>query len=564
MNKIKRMTRNGLGLLMVFTLIVFSFGVPKKSTAAQVLASPADMILYNGKVITVNKDFRIAQAVAIRDGKFVAVGDSIEIRAYAGPDTKMIDLKNKVVTPGIVDSHVHPVGVGLNLLADVQLADITSLKDLFDRLARAQAKVKPGEWVTTAANWYLGQVERRPNLLELDVTTPDNPLWLPLGAYEGFTNSKGLKLAGITKDTPDPPGGVIYKDPKTGMPTGHLRGTAKKIITNLLPSPNSTAGLREAVSYFNSIGVTAVEDDGMDYFFPGAFAAYQRLKDSGELSVRSVLMLGISEAMSKEEIAGVTNSITHSGLKRGGLGDDMVKVIGLKTVNENTATGEKLWPRDFLRDVLMVAAKNRLSVRIHSLCGMNEENLGIFQEVNNKYPIKDLRWGLVHMHFQTPEFIQIEKELGLVINHDLGFSFVGVGPEVWYGKLFGAPKHPNRLIAPVPLYIKEGIPFSLSSDAGGANNQPSVWSSVYVACNREKWPGWGDSYGISREEALRAVTMGGAYRLNMEDKIGSIEVGKLADLAVLSADPLTSPVEQLKGIKASMTVLGGKIVYEAK
>lgn len=536
------------------------FGISE--AALSVLAPPVDMVLYNGKVITVDNDFRIVQAVAIRDGKFVAVGNDKEVRACAGEKTKMIDLKGKVVTPGIVDSHAHPVGIGLNLLAGVQLTDITCLKDLFDRLAKAQATAKPGEWITTAANWYLGQVERRPTLAELDAAAPHNPIWLPLGAYEGFTNTIGLQLSGITQKTPDPTGGIVYKDPKTGMPTGHLRGTAKKQVTDLLPPVDPADGLREAVQYFNSIGVTAVEDDGMDYYFPGAYASYQHLRNSGELSVRSVLMLGISESMNKAEIAGMTFAIQNSGLKRGGLGDDMMKVIGLKTVNEDTATGEKLWPRDFLRDVLMEAAKNKVSVRIHSLCAMNEENLGIFQEVNTKYPIKDLRWALVHMHFQTPESIQNIKELGLVINHDLGFSFIGVGPDIWYGQMYGAPQHPNRLIAPVPLYLKEGIPFSLNSDAGGACNQISVWSSVYVACNREKWPSWGDKYGISREESLRAVTKGGAYRLNMEDKIGSIEVGKLADLAILSADPLTCPIEDLKGIKAFMTILSGKIVHE--
>jgi predicted amidohydrolase YtcJ len=165
---------------------------------------------------------------------------------------------------------------------------------------------------------------------------------------------------------------------------------------------------------------------------------------------------------------------------------------------------------------------------------------------------------------QTPEFIQTAKDLGLNIHHDLGFAFIGVGPKVWFGQLFGAPKNPGRLICPVPIYLKEGIPFSLNSDAGGANNQLSVWVSVYVACNRKNWPGWGDEYSISRKEALRAVTMGGAYRIGMEDRIGSIEVGKLADMAVLSANPLTCPDEELKRMKSVMTILNGKIVYQAK
>ncbi|MBW2610473.1 MAG: amidohydrolase family protein [Deltaproteobacteria bacterium] len=513
--------------------------------------------------MTVDAKFKIAQAVAIRDGKFIAVGRDEDIKAYAGKKTAIIDLTKRPVTPGIIDSHTHPVGVGRNLLADVQISDVTCLKDIFDRLANAQATATSGKWLTTTASWYVGQVERRPKLDELDAVTPKNPLWLPLGAYEGFMNSVGIKLAGINKDTPNPPGGIVYKDEKTGEPTGHLRGTAMKPIKDLLPPIEPPSGLRKAVQYYNSIGVTAVCSEGLDYYFHRALEAYQLLKYSGELNIRCVLTLGISEGMSKEEIFGMTRALSCSGLPRGGLGDNLLKVIGLKTVDENTATGEPLWPRELLRDVLLEAAKNKVSVRIHAVCAGVGDILDLYREVNRQHPITDLRWAVVHMHMQTPEFIKTAKELGLVIQHDLGFAFIGVGPKTWYGEIHGAPKHPGRLIAPVPLYLKEGIPFSLNSDAGGANNQLSVWVSAYVACNRKKWPGWGDEYGISREDALRAVTIGGAFRLGMENKIGSVEVGKLADLAVLSENPLTCEPEKIRDIRAEMTILNGQIVYEA-
>jgi len=522
------------------------------------------MILHNGKIITVDNNFRIVQAVAIHDGKFFAVGSDNNVKQHAGPTTQMIDLEGGPVTPGIVDSHTHPVGVGRNFLADVQISDVSCLKDIFDRLANAQTTAKPGKWIATAANWYVGQVERRPELEELDAVIPDNPLWLPLGAYEGFTNSVGLNLAGIKKDTLNPQGGIVYKDEKTGEPTGHLRGTARKLITDLLPPVEPPSGLREAVRYYNSIGVTAVCSEGLDYYFPRALEAYQLLKHSGELTIRCVLTLGISEGMCREEIFGMIHALTCSGLPRGGLGDDLMKVIGLKTVNENTATGEPLWPREFLKEVLLEAAQNKVSVRIHAVCAAIGETLELYEEVNRQYPIKDLRWGVSHMHMQTPKFIKTAKELGLNIHHDLGFAFIGVGPKIWYGELHGGPKYPDRLIAPVPLYLKKGIPFSLNSDAGGANNQLSVWVSVYVACNRKDWPGWGDEYSISREDALRAVTIGGAYRLGMEDKIGSIEVGKLADLAVLSRDPLTCDPDNLGEITSEKTIVGGRIVYEKR
>lgn len=523
---------------------------------------PADLILHNGHILTVDSLFRVVQAVAIRDGKFVAVGRNEEVMALKGPLTQVIDLEGKTATPGIVDSHTHPVGVGRNLRARVKVADINSLQALFDRLSEAQRLASPGEWITTATDWHLGQVARPPELAELDAVAPHNPLWLPMGFYIGFTNSRGLKLAGITAATPDPPGGIVYKD-KAGKPTGQLYGTARRLVTDLLPEGDAAADLREAFHYYNSIGVTAVEDDGMDYFIPGTFAAYQALKHSDELSMRCVVTQGISEAMSRDEVLGMVHALSGAGLERGGLGDNMLKVIGLKTVNEHTGTGETLWPREFLREVLLAAAQDKLSVRIHSLCGGTEETLGLYRQVDQQYPVAGLRWAIVHMHFQTPEFIRIVKDLGLVINHELGFAFLAVGPDVWYRQRYGAPRYPDRLIAPVPLYLESGIPFSLNSDAGGANNVSSIWASVYAACNRQKWPGFGDGYSISRKEALKAVTIGGAYRLGIEDRIGSIEVGKLADLAVLSADPLSCTEAELREMTSSITVLEGKIVYES-
>ena len=519
------------------------------------------MILHNGKIITVDRNFSITQGVAIRDGKFVAVGSDEDVKAHVEAGSQMIDLHGRTVMPGIIDSHTHPVGVGLNLLSDVQMWDVQSLEDIFDRLNEATLSKQPGEWITTASNWYLGQVDRRPTLSELNAVVPNHPLWLPLGMYEGFTNSLGIKFSGITNETISPQGGVIYKDAESGEPTGHLRGTALNLIINLLPAIEPTIALKEAIPYFHSIGITTIGDEGLDYFFPRAFEAYQWLRHNAELNLRCVLMHGIRENMRKDEIVGMIRASACCGLRGAGLGDDFLKVIGFKTVNENTLTGENLWPTDYLKNVLLEAARNKVTVRIHSVCAANDDILELFKEVNTIYPIQDLRWGIVHMHFQSLESIEACKTLGLVINHELGFSFLGVGPDVWYGRLFGAPKYPERLIAPVPIYLKEEIPFSLNSDAGGATNQTSLWSSVYAACNRQMWPSWGDEYGITREDALRAVTMGGAYRLGMEERIGSIELGKLADLTVLSADPLTCNDEELRNLKAEMTILAGRIVH---
>jgi predicted amidohydrolase YtcJ len=266
--------------------------------------------------------------------------------------------------------------------------------------------------------------------------------------------------------------------------------------------------------------------------------------------------------MNREHISGMIDAIAHSGLERGGLGDDTLRIVGIKTVNENTLTAEPEWDSERLKDVLLEIAKKEVRFSVHSHCGMNQENLRLFQQVNERYPIKKLRWLLVHQNGTTPEMIQINKDLGLVVNHDLGFAYLAK-PEQWF-KMFGFPKYPDRLIFPIPLWLKAGVPFSLSTDGGAGNTVPSIWASVFVACTRKTWPQWGGEYAIARKEALMAITMGGAYKLGMEKRIGSIEAGKRADLAVLSADPLTCRDEQLKAIRAKMTIVDGNIVYESK
>ncbi|MFB3883830.1 MAG: amidohydrolase [Thermodesulfobacteriota bacterium] len=527
------------------------------ATISRAALLPADMILYNGQVITVDKAFSIAQAVAIRDGKFVAVGNNEEVRALAGPDTKMIDLKGRAVTPGIIDPHVHPEGVGGNLVADVQTYDMTSLQQLLERIAAVAAKKKPGEWITTATNWDKPQVGGKyPTLKQLDAVTPNNPLRVARGGHYGWANTLAMKLAGITKDTPNPTGGKIDKDPKTGEPTGLLWEQAQRLVTKLYPPSDSVANLRKAVPFFNSIGVTAIGNDGIAL---DELEAYHKIKNSGDLTMRVVGMLQINPEMKRDEIFGMINAIAYSGLKGGGLGDDTFKLVGLKTVNESREGLKPLWPRERLQEVELEAAKKEVRFSVHCGCALLEENLGIFQSVNKQFPITRLRWVMLHSHLPFPSMIPIYKSLGLVVHHEPGMHFLGRPPEISFGERPGYT--PDRLVHPISEWLKAGVPFSLSTDAGGGAVVLSIWGSIFVSCNRNRWPGWGEKFNVSREEALRAATMGGAYKLGMEEKIGSIEKGKFADLAVLSGNPLTCPDDQIRDINAVMTIVDGKIVY---
>lgn len=530
-----------------------------KLKATPVLA--ADTILYNGKIYTADKNFSIAQAVAIRDGRFLAVGSDAVVKVYAGPNTKMVDLKGKAVTPGLIDAHCHPIGVGTNAGYPIQLMQVRTYDDLINALRDGAKKGKPGEWLVTAPNWlsFNFRAEDMPTLKVLDEIFPNNPLWLACGAHRGHTNSLGLKLAGITKDTPDPPGGTICKDPKTGELTGRLEEGAQYLVKKLLPKPvDEVTALRNACKFENSIGVTGIQVDGED---EKALIAYQTLKKSGELTMRCGINMSIDPKMSDKEVFAMIHAIAGAAL--GGLGDDMVKVGGIKTVAESLypMPGIAMWPRDRLRDICLEIAKNKLRFVTHSNAGMNEELLGIMKEVNEKYSIKDLRWGLVHQRFTNPAMIQLNKDLGLCAHQDVAFGLLSLTLlEVDRKKALP----PDRLYCPLPLWIKAGVPLSLNTDAGGACTELSVWNAIYAATHRQLFPDFNPEFNISREEALKLATMGGAYRMMMEDKIGSIEVGKLADLAILVADPLTCKPEQLHDMTAVMTILGGKIVYEAK
>lgn len=548
-----------VGVLFLFACAVTAFVCPAAMAAAPRLE--ADTILFNGKIMTIDKDFSTVQAVAIRDGKFLAVGTNKKVKVYAGPKTQMVDLKGQPVIPGLVDAHCHPVGVGTNAAYLVQLSHVRKYEDILDALREGVKKVKPGEWLVTAPNWrsFDFRAEDMPSLAVIDEIVPNNPLWLACGVHRGHTNSLGLKLAGITKDTPDPPGGTIRKDPKTGELTGRLEETAQYPLKKLLPPAlDEVSALRSACKFYNELGVTAIQNDGVT---AGELAAYNTLKYTGELSIRSGLNVYITPAMSDQEISARIQALAGAAL--GGIGDDMVKVGGLKAVAESLypMPGKPMWPKDRLTKLCLEMAKNKVRFMPHVEAGVIPEILSIYQEVNKTYPLKGLRWGVTHQRWVNPEMIQINKDLGLVVNQDVAFGIMTLtGLEMDRKKTLP----PDRLYCPLSLWVKAGIPVGLNTDGGGVCTELSLWAAIYVATNRQLWPDFFPEYNISRQEALRMATMGGAYRMMMDNKIGSIEAGKLADLAVLAKDPLACTPDELYRMKAVMTMVGGKIVYQAK
>src|SRR4051794_38216052 len=229
------------------------------STSA--LAQPADLVLRGGRVITVDKDWRVAQAVAIRDGRFLAIGDDAAIASRIGPNTQVIELAGKTVVPGLIDTHLHQLFAALNGPA-VQLLGAKTIADVQTAIGERVSHTEPGKWVIASSGWHESILEegRMPTRQELDKVSPNNPVFIPRGGHVMTVNSKALELAGITKDTPNPDGGVIVRDEATGDATGVLLENAAYLVRKILPPPpaNMAELLKLAMRDLNSYGIVGV------------------------------------------------------------------------------------------------------------------------------------------------------------------------------------------------------------------------------------------------------------------------------------------------------------------
>ncbi len=533
----------------------------------------ADMVLYNGKIVTVDKNFSMANAVAIKDGKFIAVGKKGEVFKFVGKETKRIDLKGKVVLPGLIDSHNHMLWAGTSHKY-VQLHDCKTMEEVLKAIKERAKSLKPDEWVITSGQWHESQLKekRLPTRAELDSVAPNNPVYVARGGHTVVVNSMTFKLAGITKETPDPKGGEFKRDSKTGELTGLLfERPAYAMIRKVMPSDtynDRLEGLRTIMKEYNLYGITSVIE-------PGIFAnsddlrAYMEIWSKGGLTVRTGLMV---RATSPDH---VKNLQFYQGF-----GDEMLRISGIKMMMDGgveTALlkepylivhgeqekegyfGVQVFPTQVFKETCLMAAKNGWHVETH---GVGDKAIDIivdtYEEVNRDVPIKDLRWTVMHIFLPTQEAIEKMKKIGIcatVQNHP---TYLGANQLKYWGE-----KRASYAI-PIRKLIDEGILLGGGTDAPVVHYNPflSIW--WMVTRNTVTAGILGPDQKITRQEAIKLYTIGSAY-FTFEERIkGSIEPGKLADLVVLDQDILTCPEEEIKDIKPVKTMLGGRFVYEAK
>lgn len=521
-----------------------------------------DLILYNGKIITVDKDFSVAEAVAIRGDRLIAVGEDREVKALAGLDTRMLDLKGKTVIPGLIDSHVHVTMVAPDLLLP-SLEGSTSIADIVKVVGGEARRRGRGEWIVTrtAPMAYISSYlmeNRFPTRWDLDPVSPSNPVYIGT-SHCGIVNSYALKILNITGDTPQPEGGEIEKDPETGEPTGRLieAGAMELAMKRIPPATQEQRleGILEICRQFNEWGITSVLNLNASH---EDLRALQELRLRGKLTLRVYNYFAIDYPMTKplEEDLKIINNLASFASYRG-FGDEMLEIGGIGEIIFNGVMS-----REKLKRISLEAAKHNLRVGVHAVWKEEalDDLLEVWEEVNREVDITDKRFHILHGTFPIEENIEKIKRMKLVVSCQPSFLYSS----------YESIKDINPARKPVPLrfWLDNGVQTGLSTDypygsgftLPGANPMYIIY---YAVTGKDRNGKVHDpDQVISREEALRCYTIYNAYITFEEDLKGSIEPGKLADLVVLDRDILTCEEEEIKEVKPLMTIIGGKPVYE--
>jgi predicted amidohydrolase YtcJ len=521
--------------------------------AALAAASPArsqnaDTILVNGKILTVDAQFSTREAIAIRDGKIMAVGSNSDIRKQAGPRTRVIDLRGRTVIPGFIDSHIHAIRAGQTFTTEVNWVGATSLAEALSRIHEASLAKKPGSWLIVAGGWNAEQFKekRRPTQADLVAAAPNNPVYVQLNYDWEVMTPAGFAAMGINSEADLPRPGRFERD-ASGKPTGAIEdgggfGVAIALFDKL-PHPTFDEQVEGEKKFFremNRLGVTGVGDPGGNNLNPENYQPIFKVWRQHQLTVRVAYSLcGPTPGKEFEELKSLTQMLPQ------GFGDDMLKFNGIGeriTWGMNNNDHPTADDQEKYYQIVRWAAQKGMPVTMHWMNDASADTLlSIYERVNAEFPVKDLRWSVAHLTNASPENLRRMKAMGVgwTIQRP---SAASVENAKELDVKMGAGTDAHRVASYNPFTTLRWLLID-SKKAGATPRRP------------EQSP--------TREDALRAYTIGSAWFSFDENKRGSLEPGKLADLAVLSKDYMTVPLDQLESVESLLTMVGGKIVYAA-
>jgi predicted amidohydrolase YtcJ len=585
-----RSPRSVVCTVAIASALVVSSLVAAPSAAGQSPAVP-DLILHHGRIITVDASDRVAEAIAISGNTIVAVGKNDEILRLAGFTTRRIDLGGRAVTPGFLDAHAHVSGGGADrlLLLDVGYPTAKSIRDIVDSVRIRAATATPGTWIR-GRGWDEGKFaeHRLITAADLDAATTNHPAYLTntTGHYS-VVNSVALKLAGITRETRDPANGTIDRLPD-GSPSGVLKESAQNLVSRLLP-PRTAAqteqGLRALVKDFSAEGMTGFKDPGIS---GATFDLYKRLAADGALPVRvfALFSSGRSVAAARQliaERAATTRPYESTG-------DDHVIAGGVKLYVDGSGGARTAWMHDeWNKEFTQIDSGNRgypasnpdtirLMVKLYNAAGMHVSAHAIgdqaidwlvdsYDQAIREHPTKGLRHGIIHANLPSPHAIDVMARLQH--DADAGYPEPSASFHWWLGDNYAGNFGPVRSkhVNPFRTYQKKHMIWANGSDFS-VTPFPARFG-LWAAVARTPMLGtygadpFGRAEAVDVHTALKSVTIWAAHQFFLERKIGSLEVGKLADLAVWDRDPYRVSTASLKDMRCLLTIFDGKVVYTA-
>jgi predicted amidohydrolase YtcJ len=538
-----------------------------------------ELVLANGRVLTMDRLDTVAEAVAIKGDRILAVGSTSQIDALTGSQTERVDLKGRTVLPGLADVHVHLASDATRKAGAVEARDfyvpsIRSIADIQEEISARTAHVPPGTWLTVLGSPMqdFRLAERRlPTRHELDAAAPDHPTYMTFGAHSTVANTLALRLRGVSRDTPSPQGGTVVMDPETGEPTGLLRERAQYLVkrqdAGVTPEELAESILTE-LQVCAGRGVTTVHDIVINR---DEVRAYQMLERSGRLPVRvQIVPRVIESSFSKESLLDL--GILH------GFGSDWLRVGGVKMsidggfTGKNAAFSEPLAldgqenpgliriKQDELDDTVWRYHELGMRCCVHAIGDVAVDMvLEAFEKAIDRLPRPDHRHRVEHLGnwMMTPERIDRTRRLGILpIANPSFLHFLGQEILDSLGPVRTAGAFPFRTL------LDRGFPLSWGSDA------PGYWPidplrDLGTAVARTSFRGLmlAPEEAISMGEALRAQTANAAFTGFQEAKLGALEAGKLADIAVLAEDPFAFPPDRFRDLPVDLTITGGRIVH---
>jgi predicted amidohydrolase YtcJ len=548
-------------LMLIATLTAAVAAAPAHAQAPAV-----DTLLVNGKVITLDDASSIVQAIAIHDGKVLAVGSNEDIRKRADARTNIIDLGGRTVVPGLMDSHIHALRAGLTYSVELSWIGVPSLAKGLDLIREAAHTSPPGAWIKIGGGWTELQFpeKRGPTIEELVAAAPDRPVYVQRLYNTAWITPAGIKLMKLTPDT-EIPGGKAEKD-ANGNLTGVFTGLNRtfNFFTAKIPGPNfsdQVAGTRKYFRELNRLGMTAINDFPGGGMFPEDFRAIQTLWSKGEMALRVAFHISSNSQHTLDDFKSLTvftpMNFGDDMLRYRGIGESLTQgiydgsTVGLP-YNPSVKDWEEFctvakWAADHGINVHQHAASDRAAAKI----------LDCFEAVNKEIPIADLRWQIAHIENASDETLRRMKALnmGWAVQDRLVYSgqivLKVLGPEA------------SKRAPPIKTALKMGLHVAAGTDSDQVAPYNPFVSIRWLLDGKviDGTPMRGPEESPNREEALRMYSLNAAWFTFDETKRGSLEAGKYADLAVLSDDYMTVPVEKVGELHSLLTLVGGKAVY---